>query len=163
MHYSQEATITELSTFPVDMSAYKGLHSSKHSFLGTTPEEFLHLIEEGGSGVFYFGDTDCPNCQEAAKLMNEAAEEADIPIYYIYVYDPLHPLSEHIEEVNALLHDLYPEYNGKRELMLPFFFTVRNGKPDRSYTGLISGYQGTPEDRKKMKDIYSEIIKGYHR
>ena len=47
----------ELDDYPIDMTGYIGM-TDDHHFSGLMPEEMLRCKEEGGSGIFYMGNTD---------------------------------------------------------------------------------------------------------
>ena len=51
----EEAQFIEITSFDVDMSGYEGMPSTNHHFRGITPEEFMRVYEEDGSGIFYIG------------------------------------------------------------------------------------------------------------
>lgn len=151
--------ITKLESFPVDMSAYKGMNSVKHRFVGTSPKELLRCIEEGGSALFYIGDTDCANCQEAVRIINEVAENHDLSVYYIFAYDKKYPLSAYHEEVQAALEPLLPtDETGTKRIKMPLFFSVENGVPSEAFIGLAIDATGTSVDREKMIRIYEKVI-----
>ncbi len=158
---SSSYQIIELNTYSVDMSAYKGTSSTEHHFKGIYPEELIALFKEKGSAVIYLGFSSCPNCQEAVRLINKAAEKKDITVYYIDAYNESCPLSPYVEEVEELLYDILPEKDGKRSIMVPFLFAVKDGIPSEHYCGLISEYDGSEKADQKMIKIYSDIMKGF--
>ena len=158
---SRSYPVTELNSYPVDMSAYKGMSSTEHHFKGIYPEELFTLFEEKGSAVIYLGYSSCPNCQEAVKLINKAAEKKDITVYYLDAYNESHPLSPYVEEVEELLYDILPEKDGKRSIMVPFLFAVKGGIPSEHYCGLIPEYDGSEKTDQKMIKIYTDIMKDF--
>ena len=154
-------TVSEIDSYKVDMSAYKGMSSTDHCFLRISPEGLIELIEEKGSAVFYIGYKQCPNCQEAVKLINTAAKESGIIVYYIDCYDENDPLSPYVEEYEEILYPVLPEKDGERNIQVPLVFAVREGVLSESYCGLISSYDGSQKADQKMIGIYKDIMKNF--
>lgn len=157
----EQYPITKISGYRVDMSAYKGMNSVDHCFVGITPEEALELINDKGSAVFYLGSASCPNCQEAVKLINEAAEDTDITIYYLDCYSDVYPLTPYIDRFESAMGSVLPERNGEKGVYMPWLFTIKAGTPSENYCGVINGYDGSKESDRKMIEIYKGIMEGF--
>ena len=135
---------TDISSFPVDMSVYEGMKSTNHHFVGISPEEFIKVFREKGSGAFYMGADSCSYCQETVKYMEKAAENMDVTIYYIDVYNNQYPLMEHYEEIyEILLPILLDGSNGEKTIQTPHLFTLVNGE---FATSCVGGMKETDED-----------------
>ncbi len=154
-------TVIPLQSFKVDMSAYKGVRSADHHFLGTAPDELFRCIEEKASAIFYIGDTGCPNCQEAAHLIEQAAEELDVTVYYLDAYSKQYPLRDRVEELKAALDPVLTEINGSKDIYMPFLFTIENGVPVKGYSGILPDFKDDEVSRSKMIDIYKEIMEDF--
>ena len=158
---STKYEITELNSFKVDMSAYKKMNSINHQFSGITCEELLRLIDEKGSAVVYMGFPGCPNCREATKLVNQAAIESGITVYYINVDDKSNLYSQYVEQLEEELYSILPEIDDEKNLRFPFLFAVKDGVPSENYCGLISEYDGSETTDQKMITIYKNIMKDF--
>ena len=145
----------------VDMSSYKEMNSVDHRFMRISPKELLRVIEEGESAVFYLGYASCPNCQEAVKLIDKAAEESDIFVYYINAYDAQYPLSDYLEQVEEKLAPILPVRSGKKSIQVPLVFAVKEGVISENYCGLIKSYDGSEKADQAMIKIYKNIMKDF--
>ena len=133
----------------VDMSGYDDMSSLNHHFKLITPDEYLRIYEEDGSGAFYFGSTSCHYCQEMVKYMEKAAEDSDQTIYYIDVYSASDPLTSVLDEMTEALYPvLVEDSSGEKGIQTPHFLIMINGEYAASKVG---GYEGSDE----------EIVKNY--
>lgn len=121
----------EIQSEKVDMSGYEGVTSTKHNFRLIKLSEVFRTIDEGSSGVFFLGRTNCGCCQEVTRILNEAAIESDVTIYYIDPYDEDFNLVSDTEVRERTLNYLYDilgeNEEGSKDLMTPHVFTVING------------------------------------
>ena len=121
----------EIQSDRVDMSGYDGVTSTKHMFRVVKLSEVFRTIDEGSSGVFFLGRTNCGCCQEVTCILNEAATETGVTVYYIDPYDEEYNLVSDAEirkKTMEYLYDILDENEeGEKDLMTPHFFTVING------------------------------------
>ena len=85
---SEKVVITntvEVNSQKVDMKDYKQLEGNIANFQQITVAESTRFIKEGGSGIIYYGYVGCPFCERAIPLLNQAAIETGITIYYVDV------------------------------------------------------------------------------
>lgn len=150
-------------TYRPDMSGYKGVNSVKHSFLGTTVSELEKTINEKQSGAFVLSRESCKHCQMVMQLIDEAANELGVQVYYINGesesypivdtpdYDLLDSLIKSIEEAND---------DGEITPQTPHFFTVINGKFKDSIIGFdIKGEEPTQSEKETQMNKYKKALK----
>ena len=156
---SEPVTISAIETHDVDMSAYKNMRSSGHQFLGITPETFLELLDNNGNGIVYVGYNTCPVCNEAVSVLNEAAAELGVKIFYIDCYDELHPLIDHFDEFVAATRPILDTRDGEPVVLTPHVMTIVNGEFIDSQIG-IDGLEPSQNeaDRTKVKERYIEMM-----
>lgn len=152
--HSEPPKYLELETYNVDMSLYRKMSSHDHRFIGTSVEEFNRVFKEKGSGIFFLGSHHCANCQKICYLVNEAAVEADVKIYYIElengIYNPKHPA---IVELTALLKEqLNTDEEGEAAIYMPHVLVLKNGK-------IIGSEIGIPDAGKN--DFVEYLIAAY--
>ena len=152
----------------VDMSGYDGVTSTKHNFRVVKLSEVFRTIDEGSSGVFFLGRTNCGCCQEVTWILNEAAMETDVIIYYIDPYDEEFNLVSDAEMRQKTMDYLYdildPNEEGEKDLMTPHFFTVINGHFGDSQVCFdnMKVNNSDPEAKaKKLKDRYLEMLEPF--
>ena len=154
----EKVDISELNSYRVDMSSYSGMNSVDHSFKGITPEEFLNAQKDGASGIFYLGYTGCHICQNAVSLMNEAAIQSGVYIYYIDCYNELYPLLDYEEDfIETIKPMLRKDENGKYGIYTPHVFAMVNGEYVDYEIGL-GDYDGSEKAREKAINRYKEIM-----
>ena len=121
----------EIESERIDMSGYEGVTSTKHNFRIVKLSEVFRTIDEGSSGIFYLGRTNCGCCQEITRILNEAAMELNVNVYYIDPYDEDYDLVSDVEIRKKTMEYLYdildPNEEGEKDLMTPHVFTVING------------------------------------
>ncbi len=132
----EEAQFIEIASFDVDMSGYESMPSTNHHFRGITPEEFMRVYEEDGSGIFYIGYTGCPNCQAMVPTIEEAAIETDSTVYYLDPYSEDYDFFSYLDDIMATLDPiLRHDSDGTATIYTPHIFTLINGEFGTSYIG----------------------------
>ncbi len=156
---TEPVTISTIETHNVDMSGYKNMNSTNHQFLGITPVTFLEFLKSGGSGIVYVGYDTCPVCNEAVSVLNEAAAELGVKIFYIDCYDELNPLMDHIEEFIDATRPILEVRDGEPVVLTPHVMTIVNGEFIDSQIG-IDGLEPNENeaDREKVKARYIEMM-----
>ena len=156
----------EISSYPVDMSGYKGISSTRHNFKGISPSEIIRIIEEKGSAIIYMGFDGCHVCQEAAKYINEVAEELEVTVYYLNCADPKYPLSGKI--YNQLMEKLDPILDtnkaGQKTIFTPHVFTIENGELKNGHISVVDSWEdGRPSEDSvnELKAIYKDLMANF--
>lgn len=148
---NEPINFTSINSFTVDMSGYEGMNSINHNFEGITPEEFIKVYNDKGSGCFYIGFENCGYCQEMVKYINQAAKNTNSKIYYIDAYSDLYPLSDFYNEIYEILYPvLLDGKDGEKVIKTPHFFTLINGEISSSKIGVYN-------------DSEEKIIKNYEK
>lgn len=142
----------------VDMSGYEGMSDYNHHFLEVTTEEMLTTINSDGSGIFYLGSTTCSMCQYGVRLMERAASEEDVTIYYVDVYSEEDGFGDSQKYVMETLDPILMEYEGEKAIMTPHVFVVKDGEFVASLVGLDNSYDGTEATEDNQVAIYSEMF-----
>ncbi len=134
---AETITFLDIESFAVDMSGYDGMDADDHNFRGITPEEFIRIYEEGGSGVFYIGYTGCDYCQLYVATFQEAAEETDTTIYYINPYSEEYDFFEYMDELIEILEPILRTSGGEPIIYTPHIFALINGSFGTSLIGSV--------------------------
>ena len=154
----------ELETMTPVLDGYEFLEDDDPAFTEITLAESVRMFEEKGSGILYYGRTGCFWCQRMFPVLNDAAKEMGITVYYVDVdlptskeaYDTLVTYIESIFEVN--------EKTGKGEFKVPEVIGVKNGEITGHHLSLVSGFDPdkqdmlTEEQALELKNIYKDII-----
>lgn len=161
----------ELSAHEADMSPYIWIRGETADFQQTIWTEVLRLFKEKGTGVVYYGYTDCAYCQRAVPELNEAAKENDAKIYYIDVHGANQPDEDEFNELMELIDKtLDHDADGSPEFFVPYVIGIRNGRITGYQTSLVDGFkpqdasdQLSDEQRARLQGIYSDIISKTYR
>ena len=144
-------TVDGITSYEVDMSGYEDLDAENNNFRGISPQEFIRVYEEGGSGVFYIGYTSCSYCQVNIALFQEAAEETGTTIYYLDAYSEEYDFFEYYEEIIAILEPiLRTNSDGEATIYTPHIFALVNGSFG---TSLIGGADSVDEVIALMEEV----------
>ena len=157
----------EVENTKVDMSEYSGVSSTNHNFRLIKVSELFKCIDEKSSGVFYLGRENCHCCQQIVRYLNEAAQELNVTVYYIDVFDEDEPLTDQTRQ-DKLFEYLYDilgtNEEGERVLLTPHVFSVVNGQFYGSqicFDNLQFSDVPTEKEIKKLKDVYKKIMKPF--
>lgn len=132
----KQVNIIDIESFDVDMSGYEDMKAHDHHFRGITPQEFIRVYEEDGSGVFYIGYTNCGNCQSSVKTFEEAAKETDTTVYYLDPYSEDYDFFAYMDELMTILDPiLRHEDDGTPTIYTPHIFAMVNGEFGSSLIG----------------------------
>lgn len=156
----------DIKSKDVDMSSYEEVNSTNHMFKGITIQELFNCIDNKSSGIFYFGRTNCACCQICAKYINKAAEDLNLTVFYIDVYDKDMPIDSELQ--NKLKEYLKPilekDDEGVPMLQTPIVFSVINGELFDSIIGLGTlewDNVPTKPQENKLINRYKEIFKPF--
>ena len=91
-------------------------------------EAVISMLEHG-TGIVYLGFDECPFCQAYAPMLNDAAEEAGVPVLY---YDVLQDRSDNTDAYKAMVKALdgHLEFDndGNPRIYVPDVSFVVNGE-----------------------------------
>lgn len=174
-----EYTITnsvDLVTSEADMTGYQWLYDTDPPFVETTFQESIRMFTEKGSGILYYGRTNCPWCQRAVPVLDEVAQETGVTIYYIDAQQPLATAADGSvdaaksqEVYQELLSYISPilekDEDGKPAFQIPEVIGVKNGEIVGHHLSLVDSFSLDSEDAQmndeqvaELKDIYRRII-----
>ncbi len=154
-----ETIITEIEgATSIDMSAYDNMDAHDHVFLEVKATDLLNLVSDGGSGIFFLGYPNCYACNVLISLIDEAAKEVGVNVYYINVDDPASAFSSHYDQIVELLYDYLNEYDGQKQVATPHVFTVIDGQIADSQISAVDGFDGTDATAGLMIDRYKEMF-----
>lgn len=177
---ANNAGAIQLETTTADMSAYVFLDDDDPAFVEVSSEESLRLFNEGGTGVIVYSYESCPWCNRILPVLNDAAKEYGITVFYCNIYsDEFMSLSN--DEKSSIISDLYevldPILNHERndetgeveaEFQVPEVVAVKDGEIVSHHLGVVDGfeldtelldeYQVTDDQVEELKEIYLEMF-----
>ena len=138
-----------IDTYRCDMSAYKGLTSVNHNYLGVTVADVKKTIDEKGYGAFVLSRKNCEHCQLLMQYLNKAAEELGVYVYYLDGKSDVYPIvnTPDYDLLDELLKPIEEELDGELALQTPHFFTIVNGEFIDSYVGVDAKDVDNPTDK----------------
>ena len=148
-----------------DMSGYELLTDSNHAFKAITLEDSIRFFEEDGSGVVYYGYRDCPFCQQAAPVINNAARDMGVDVYYVDVTSPEGNTEENYNTLINHIKDFLKVEDGEPVFYVPQVFVVKDGVIVGDHLSLIDsfdlskGEDMNEDQQKELKNIYIDMIK----
>ena len=154
--------LTSAERFAVEFSV-----SKENPFEYATIEQVLEIFDHG-TGIIFFGNSDCDWCCEDAKILTEALDDENVE--KVYYYNPKSIMDKNTKEYQQLV-EILKEYlnvdeNGEAYLFLPDTYFVRNGKIIAHNNDMASFHEEvdtfTDEVKDSMKDRYLELIQKYH-
>ncbi|MEE8808367.1 MAG: thioredoxin family protein [Lactimicrobium sp.] len=169
-----------LDTSVPDLSAYVFLKDDNPAFLEISTEESLKLFTNGTGIVFYSYET-CPWCNRVIPVLDEAAKEAGITVFYVNIYSDdfmSKTDSEKSEIIQSLYTCLDPILTKEKDsetgeekpvMQVPEVVAVKDGRIVGHHLGVVDGftldtnnlseYQVTDDQVKELKNIYLELFK----
>lgn len=174
-------TVT-LTTKTLDMSGYTWLNDNNPAFLQVTMEESLRLMDEGGTGMVVYSYSTCPWCNRAIPVLNAAAKEMGIKVYYVDVYEKelmdstgkafstagkavIRSMLSHYDSI--LKHETNSE-TGQMEpaLYTPEVVAIKNGQIVGHHTALVDSFSMSSEkdqmndaQKAELTGIYEDLMK----
>lgn len=151
-----------------DMSGYDKLKTKDHHFITSSMNELLQAEKNKKSGVYYMGYVDCPWCQDAVPVLEDAAKEEGIYIHYVAIRDKAHNVTfdeKTKEQFFAWASNSLPKDDqGKPTLYVPFVIAMKDGKIVQTHDGTVNGHDAnkrdlTENEKTKLKEIYIKLIK----
>lgn len=155
--------VLDLNATTADMSEYTLLTDTKHVFKQITMEESIRLFDEKGSGILFYGYKQCGFCQQAVPVLNNAARQMGVDIYYVDVKSTDGYSTEIYERLVTKVADHLSEENGQKMFYVPQVFVVKDGEIVGQHLSLIDSYNIDTGDmnekqRNDLKKIYVQEI-----
>lgn len=142
--------------------------SKDNPFVYASVDEVLEVLK-GGTGIIFFGNSDCEWCVETAEILNQALTYKNVDkVYYFNPKDIREKNTEEYQEIIKLLGDNL-EKNEKDEefLYLPDVYFIKNGKiiGHNNDVATMSGTLDealTDENKKELKNKFLDLISEYN-
>ncbi|MEF9967783.1 MAG: glutaredoxin domain-containing protein [Longicatena sp.] len=156
--------ILDFNNEQADMSGYELLTDTKHVYKQITMEDSIRLFTEKGSGVVYYGYLGCPFCQQAVPVLNNAARQMGVDIYYVDVMSPEGTSDEITAELIDHIKDYLVEEEGEPVFYVPQVFVIKDGEIVGDHLSLVDSYDISEGDdmnesqRTELRNIYLEMI-----
>lgn len=150
-----------------DMSGYKRLTTPDHHFVASSMKELLQAAKDKKSGVYYMGYVDCPWCQDAVPVLEEAAKEENVYIHYVPIRDKDHNITFDKNTEDQFFawasSSLPKDDQGKPTLYVPFVIAVKDGKIVKTHDGTFPDHDAnkrdlTDKEKAQLKDVYKKLI-----
>lgn len=157
---------TELNYSEVDMSVYPNMTVTNHAFkkvrFGEANKLYASSDNQGGTGVVYYGYSDCSFCRQAVSVMNEVAMNMGVTIYYVDVFSEYPEKDADYEKLVELVKDFLVKEDGEPVFYVPQVFVVKDGVIVGDHLSLTDDYvSGNLTDSQKieLQNIYINIFK----
>ena len=131
----------------------------------------ITFFENKYSGVMVFAKPDSRYSQKAFAVLNQAAKDAGVTVYYVDVSRKFYKTDEEFmkyrEKVEEFIDVTYLEnpQGGGTSLYIPDVMAVKNGRVVDFHVGVLDDYdidvnpQMTEEQYQKIYNIYADLIK----
>lgn len=131
----------------------------------------ITFFENKYSGVMVFAKPDSRYSQKAFAVLNQAAKDAGVTVYYVDVSRKFYKTDEEFmkyrEKVEEFIDVTYLEnpQSGGTSLYIPDVMAVKNGRVVDFHVGVLDDYdidvnpQMTEEQYQKIYNIYADLIK----
>ncbi len=122
------------------MKGYKWIRNDVADFQLISLKESLRMFEEGGTGILYYGYTECAWCNRAVPELNEVAKELNLTIYYVDASAKVEK-----EDYKKLLEYIDPvlkvNSSGEKGFYVPAVIGVKNGKLAEYHVSLLDSFE----------------------
>lgn len=149
---------------PADMSAYDGFDDTQNAFVEISMEDSLSKMEQGESFLIYYGKPNCPWCVEAIPVLNQAAKENGIVVYYVDT-SKTENYSEAMFEtfIHRFQGWLLTNEEGEESFYVPDVALILKGQVASNHISTVDThdpYLGTmtEAEQTQLKAIYAEMI-----
>lgn len=161
-----EHKMIELMNVPVDMTEYQGFTDENHIFRRTTMKESFRLVDEGATGILYFGYNTCPYCLKVVPILNDLAKKYGQMVYYIDVFNEQDTISDaDIERYLDVYVDFLEKEDGEPVFYVPQVFVIVNGQVIDGHVGAVDSYdpstqtQLTKDQKEELTWILESMIR----
>lgn len=174
------AGAVNLQAEKADLSAYVFMNDDDPAFLEVSTEESLKLFVNGTGVVVYSYET-CPWCNRILPVLDEAAKEYGITVFYVNIYsDDFMALSneEKSDQIQALYQCLDPILERETDsetgeevpvMQVPEVVAVKDGEIMSHHMGIVDGftldtekldeYQLSESQQDELKEIYLDMFR----
>lgn len=149
-----------------DMSGYEGFTDTENVFIQTEMDDVLKMLDEGGSGIVYFGFPRCPWCTDALPILNEEAKKVNKRILYVQTRDMEKNLLYTEEQKQRFISHasslMRKDDDGNYQLYVPFVIVIKKGEIIEDYIGsgdYSADEEISPEQQEELHKIYAEMLK----
>ena len=145
---SGEHKVIELMNVPVDMTEYQGFTDTDHVYRRTTMKESFRLVDEGVTGILYFGYNTCPYCLKVVPILNDLAKKYGQMVYYIDVFNEQDTISD--EDIDRYLNmyvDFLEKDEGEPVFYVPQVFVIVNGQVIDGHVGAVDSYDPSTQTK----------------
>lgn len=147
-----------------DMSGYQYLEDPEPAFYEMTVTDIKEQMDQGESFAVYFGFAECPWCNEAVPVLNEAAKEAGMTVGYVDTRKDASWKSNTDIDGYDLFKEIAKDYlkedeNGEPHLYAPTVIFFKDGKIVKYHEALIEGY--TPSEGRMSEEQQKELLEIY--
>lgn len=182
---SKKVTITNsaaIASKTLDMSGYEWLTDKDPAFIQISMSESLKLVDEGGTGIILYSYPTCPWCNRAVPVLNDAAKEMGIHVYYVDVYESelmdatgksfsaegKTVIQNMLSHFDSILKHETNKTTGKSEpsLYTPEVVAIKKGAIAGHHTSLVDSFSMTSDtdqmsdaQKAELKGIYEDLIK----
>lgn len=153
-----------------DMSGYQYLNDPEPAFYEMTVKDLKEKTDAKETFAVYLGFADCPWCNEAVPVLNEAAKETGNSVGYIDTRkDASWTSNTDIDGYDMFIgiagDYLKPDDEGVPHLYAPTVIFIKDGEIVKYHEGLIEGYtpsegRMTEAGQEELKNIYLEGFGG---
>lgn len=159
--HETQKNVCDVDCEVADMSEYATMQEEDHVFKEITFAKANQLLsDESFTGVIYYGYPSCPWCMEAVPIMNDAAMDHELTIYYVNKksQDSIDHPEEESKAISILesAYELDKDENGEPHLYVPEVVVVKKGKILSHKNGTIEGHDA---HERTMNDDEARILK----
>lgn len=146
-----------------DMSSYEGFMENEHQFIEVPMRDFLLKLDADATGIYYFGYSTCPWCIEALPIMNEAAKELGLTIFYIDKKAAT-TTDEDCAAIEERIGDILDkDEDGKPHLYVPFVVTIKEGEITAHHLGTVDEHDAherkmSEDEKAALKQLYRKMF-----
>lgn len=131
-----------------------------------TLKEATALIENGYSGILYFGYESCPYCKEAKPIVWSLKEEENTEFHYVKIKDKEDERlfeEKDKEEIYPYLKEYMEHSEDDYILYVPLIVAVRDGQVVLGHVSTVEDHDASKgkmseEQKEELKDIYINIF-----
>ena len=145
-----------------DMSGYQWLNDEEPPFLEITPDECMRFFDEGGTGLLYFGRSNCPYCQRAVPELDVVLNEYGLSVYYVDVDLPKLTYEKYEDLLPYLDAALAESESGEKNFLIPDIIAVKEGKIIGNHISLVDDFEFSSGDA-QLTDAQKETLRGIYR
>lgn len=153
--------LTDAEKFAVEYSI-----TDKNPFKYVTIDEVLNILKDG-SGIIFFGNSDCEFCLANVGLLTEVLNS--LKIKQVYYYNPTELIKNNTKKYKKLLKELdgflEKDENDNEYLFLPDTYFVENGEivaHNNDFAAMnMENKELTIKEKKSIKDKLIKLTRDY--